>query len=345
MKLLKILLSPLAFLYKIVTDFRNYLYDIGHFKSFSFQIPLVVVGNLTVGGTGKTPHVEYLIRYLTSKYKVGVLSRGYGRKTKGYILADENESANTIGDEPMQYFLKYGKEIIVSVCESRAFAVPCIAFEKPETEVIVLDDAFQHRKVKAQFNILLSDYKRPFYEDYLLPSGLLRESRAGANRADAIIVSKCPLQISETEKKTICDAIQKYAPSKPVFFTTIEYAKPQALFNENLIIENYKNTILFAGLANIEPLETYIKTQFDIVETLDFKDHYKYKTSDIERIKSLSTNSVDTCLITTEKDMVKLLPFKDLLKDLPIFYIPIEIRFLENENEFQNLLLEKIKVV
>lgn len=346
MQILKLLLSPITLLYKLITDFRNHLYNIGHSKSFTFEIPLISVGNLTVGGTGKTPHIEYLIRLLASNFKTAVLSRGYGRKTKGFIFADESVNASIIGDEPMQYYLKYGKDVVVSVCESRAFAVPLIVYEQPETNVILLDDAFQHRKVKPQLNILLSDYNRPFYEDYLLPSGLLRESRSGAKRADIVIVSKCPEKLSITEKSNIVLNISKYSGQKPVFFTKVTYGKAISL-NNNLSIEDYKNVVLFAGLATIIPFQNYISTQFNLLKTIDLKDHHKYQLSDLELIKSnfLSFKDDEKCLITTEKDMVKLLDssFNDLLNELPIFYIPIEISFLEKENEFNDLILNVLK--
>ena len=345
MQILRFLLTPIALIYKLITGIRNYLYDIRHFKSFSFEIPMISVGNLTVGGTGKTPHVEFLIRMLKDVYHVGVLSRGYGRKTTGFIMADELESAKTIGDEPMQYFQKYGHEVSVSVCESRAYAVPCIAFEKPETQVILLDDAFQHRKVKPDFNILLSDYKRPFYDDYILPVGLLRESRKGASRADAIIVSKSPEDLSAEEQETITSQIQRYAPQKPVFFTSILYGAPQPITPIDHQIAVCENIVLFAGLANMKPLETYLKSKYTVLHSFDFKDHHRYHKDDIVQIIQIFNQfpEKNKCLFTTEKDMVKLLDpiLYELISTYPVFYVPIEVAFLNREEEFKTLLMNK----
>lgn len=348
MLILKYLLSPFALLYQLITGIRNYLYAIGHFKSFSFQVPMVSVGNLTVGGTGKTPHIEYLIKLFSKTHEVAVLSRGYGRKTKGFILADVAASAKTIGDEPMQYFKKFGKLITVAVGENRAYAVPCIVFEKPTTEVILLDDAYQHRKVKPQCNILLSDYNRPFYTDFVLPMGLLRESRAGANRADMVVVSKCPAQLSKEEMRSITSKINIYAPNKKVFFTGIQYGEPIAFNEINKDTAICDQVILFAGLANITPLKDYISKKYNLLQTFDFKDHHQYTTSDLELLKTTfnSFTEKNKCLLTTEKDMVKLLDpaLKELLSTYPVFYMPIEVYFLENEDAFKTLLLDKTVV-
>ena len=190
--MLKFLLYPFSLLYGLITDFRNVLFDKGFKSQTGFDIPIINVGNLTVGGTGKSPQIEYLIRLLADTYQVASLSRGYGRKTKGYILADEHANAEQIGDEPMQFFQKFGSKISVVVSEKRVEGVQQLLQEKPTTELILLDDAYQHRYITPSFNILLMDYHRPFYEDLTFPAGRLRERRRGANRADCIVVSKCP---------------------------------------------------------------------------------------------------------------------------------------------------------
>jgi tetraacyldisaccharide 4'-kinase len=307
---------------------------------------MVAVGNLTVGGTGKTPHVEYLIRLLCGHKQVAVLSRGYGRKTRGFVLGDNTASAKTLGDEPYQYFRKFGKAITVAVCESRAYAVPCIVFENPKTEVILLDDAFQHRQVKPQFNILLSDYTRPFYTDYVLPLGLLRESRTGANRADAIVVSKSPAALSAVEMAQIKTEIHAYAPDKPVFFTTINYGAPVSLNTISKETAICKEVILFAGLANITPLKNYVASTFDLLQTFDFKDHHQYKVADIaQMIAAFNQLPVkNKCFITTEKDMVKLLEpaLQEMLSTYPVFYLPIEVVFLAEKETFDALVINSL---
>ncbi|MCL4162822.1 UNVERIFIED_CONTAM: hypothetical protein GTU68_021639, partial [Idotea baltica] len=207
------------------------MYDNGSKASMDFDRFVISVGNLTVGGTGKTPFVELLIRALESKYNIAVLSRGYKRKTKGFRLANENDNASSLGDEPFQYYVKYGKKSMVVVGEDRALAIQKIISHNPPNEIVILDDAYQHRRVKPQLNILLNDFNRPFYKDYVLPAGRLRESRKHANRADIIIVTKCPKGLNSMEMEGIERQIKRYSqPQVPIFFTGIKYLKPQRLF-------------------------------------------------------------------------------------------------------------------
>ena len=344
--MLKILLFPFALLYDLVTAVRNYLYDTGKRNSVKFEANVISVGNLTVGGTGKTPHVEYLIRLLKGTYKVATLSRGYGRKSKGFIIADKMSNASIIGDEPYQYYNKFGNEIIVTVGEDRVIAIPSLLMERPETEVILLDDAYQHRGVRPLLNILLSDYNRPFYEDCLMPAGRLRESRKGANRADIVVVTKCPQDISKEKEERIAISINKFTKkSTPIFYSSISYGTPLAVFNKNYTYEN-KKVLLFTGLANPMPFEEYIKQKFEVSEHLAFKDHYFYKLDDIlgiiEKFNIHNVND-DHILMTTEKDMVKLLQedIKNNLLELPIFYIPIEVYLLKDKKEFDDLIITK----
>ncbi len=344
--MLKSILFPFAILYDLVTSFRNYLYDTGRRGSVKFDANVISVGNLTVGGTGKTPHIEYLIRLLKDQYKVATLSRGYGRKTKGFILADKTSNASTIGDEPFQYYNKFSNEIAVAVGEERVIAIPSILMELPDTKVILLDDAYQHRAVRPSLNILLSDYNRPFYEDCLLPAGRLRESRRGARRADVVIVSKCPPTISDQEQEIIASSIRKYSNKNvPIYYSSVKYSTPLPVFSKEYTYKD-KKVLLFTGLANAKPFVEHIKQQFEVVEHIAFKDHYFYKVPDIlgilEKFKMFNTND-DHILITTEKDMVKLLQedIKILLKEVPLFYIPIEVYLLKCKNEFDSLILEK----
>lgn len=344
--MLKILLYLFAILYDFITRVRNYLYDTGRRGSIQFEANIIGVGNLTVGGTGKTPHVEYLIRLLKDRYKVATLNRGYGRKTKGFLIADETSSALTLGDEPFQYYKKYGKEITVAVGEERALAIPSILMEREDTNVILLDDAYQHRSVRPLLTILLSDFNRPFYEDVLLPAGRLRESRKGANRADIVIVSKCPDNLADLEQSNTIKAISKYLKQDtPVFFTGINYGKPISFCNEDLDIEG-RSVVLVTGLANAKPITDYIKGRYTLSKHFEFPDHYNYKMNDIESILSVFNrlNEKDGhVLITTEKDMVKLInyTFKKLLEAVPFFYIPIEIYFLKERNKFDEMVSKK----
>lgn len=345
---MKFLLYPFAILYHLLMSFRNHLYNIGYRKSIHFDSNVICVGNLTVGGTGKTPMVEYLISLLSDKYQVATLSRGYGRKTRGFKIADNADSAFSIGDEPFQMYKKFGHKITVAVGEERALAIPEILFNKPETEVIILDDAFQHRRVEADFNILLSDYNRPFYEDYILPVGLLRESRSGAGRANAVIVTKCPEKISLQEKKGIVSKIRKYAgEDKPVFFSSVKYMAPEYVFSHS----QYKfseNILLFSGIADSRLLEEYVKNNYNLIKHIKFADHYNYSQKEIDKISSefAAINKGDKCILTTEKDMVKLISssMRPLVEKLPLFYLPVRSYFPEEGEKFDSLIKSLIKV-
>jgi tetraacyldisaccharide 4'-kinase len=346
MILLKILLLPLSLIYLLLTKFRNHLFDIGYSRSFSFETLVINVGNLRVGGTGKTPHVEYLIRLLKDQFKIATLSRGYGRKTKGFFLADKNSTAKMIGDEPLQFFTKFAKDIVVSVGEERALAIPTILFEKPETQVIILDDAYQHRTVTPNFNILLSDYNHPFYEDIVLPAGRLRESRNGAKRANAVIVTKCPDDLLGEQKQDIKNKIRKYAEGAPVFFTGIRYSKPQSLFPERKE-ELLERILLVTGIANPTPLVNEVKSRYHLEKVLDFNDHHEYNEKSIRLIlkhfQEIKGNH--KAVFTTEKDMVKLQsePLKKMLSTIPVYYLPIEIYFLEDKQLFDKTILDVLQ--
>jgi tetraacyldisaccharide 4'-kinase len=343
---LKILLSPFSFLYYLVTAFRNHLFNIGYTRSFHFETNVINVGNLNVGGTGKTPHVEYLIKLIKDKNKVAVLSRGYGRKSGGYILADEKADALLIGDEPMQFYTKFSPEISVAVGEERALTIPQILFDKPETQVIILDDAYQHRTVIPDLNILLTEYRKPFYKDMLLPSGRLRESKTGANRADIIIVTKCPVQMESKEMKEMAVSIEKYAKKgTPVFYSSIHYRPPVPVYSEAKISIR-KNILLFSGIADATALKEKTGKDFNLVNFIEFPDHYKYFRSDITRIidQFNKIEGTDKSILTTEKDMVKLQrkELRELLKDIPLFYIPIEIAFLNDKQKFDEIVFHSI---
>ncbi len=344
-----ILLYPFTWIYRLLTDFRNHLYNIEYRKSFAFEVPVINVGNLTVGGTGKTPHIEYLIRLCKEKYPLATLSRGYGRRSKGFLLADAQSNATMIGDEPMQFYKKYGSEITVAVGEERAFAIPQILFERPNTQLILLDDAFQHRRVRPYLNILLCDYHRPFYQDHPFPAGRLRESRRGAKRADIVIVSKCPDDLSEKARAEIKQEILAYAqPGTPIFFSGIRYGAPVPFAQQQTsrAVHSLQSVILFSGIARPEPLEAYVQENFQLLKHFRFPDHYPYREADIEKILQygISQDTHHQAFLSTEKDYVKLLSpeFRPIWQGKPFYYLPIEIYFLEEEEKFKTMIQKAI---
>jgi len=345
MFLIKILLSPFSFLYLLITSFRNHLYNIGYTRSFKFDTKIIAVGNLTVGGTGKTPHVEYLIRLLKDSYKIATLSRGYGRKTKGILIADDKATASTLGDEPMQFYKKFSSDVSVVVGEERALAIPTILFEKPDTQVILLDDAYQHRKVIPDLNILLTDYNRPFYEDSILPGGRLRESRSGAKRADLVIVSKCPANLDEEKRNEIISKIKRYSSATaPIFFTGISYKEPCSVFGNS--VETIKKIILFSGIVKTKGLKAEVEKNYELLKFFEYPDHYEYSEKDFKKMANYYAENYKEglALLTTEKDMVKIIshPQRDLLENLPLYYLPIEVFFLRDKEKFDALVLNSL---
>jgi tetraacyldisaccharide 4'-kinase len=342
MAILRILLFPFAVLYDLITRFRNRLYDQGFRPSVAFDLPVISVGNLTIGGTGKTPMIEHLIRLLGNDYKVATLSRGYGRTTKGIRLASEVDSASTLGDEPYQFYRKYGDKVTVSVGEERALAISHILQEVEDTQVILLDDAFQHRRVRPSFSILLSDYNRPFYKDFLLPAGRLRESKSQAVRADVVVVTKCPSDITDDRMMKIEKSIRRYA-DKPVFFASIHYGSAQIIGHNKKDIG--RDVIVVSGIADPAPLLTYVKQGFEMKEHVQFKDHHIYTHQDMEKLESILQRNPGTSILTTEKDMVKLEApaFKTFIERLPFFYLPIEVEFIKNGQDFDELILNSVR--
>ncbi len=347
---MKFLLFPFSLIYFLVTSFRNFLYDnrILHFKPQEFDVHSISVGNLSVGGTGKTPVIEYLVGLFYHKYKVATLSRGYGRKTKGIILANANSTATEIGDEPKQFLHKFYPKIKVMVAEERSIAIPRLLSKHPETQVVLLDDAFQHRKAKPTLNILLSDYNLLFFRDYLLPMGRLRESRAGVNRADAIVITKCPEDVGY-KMEYIRQKLKRFIDieAKPVFFTGMKYGTPLDIFEPNLPFDFSSKIILVTGIAQAKPLKKYISDNFTLASHLEFSDHHNYSHNDFAKIfeKFREEKSSRKCIVTTEKDMMKWMEsdIKRHLANIPVFYIPIVIYFLENEAQFQKLVMKGLK--
>ncbi|MCX2739258.1 tetraacyldisaccharide 4'-kinase [Pontibacter anaerobius] len=343
-KYLHIPLWPFSQLYGGIMRLRNLGYDKGLLASRHFQIPVIAVGNLTVGGTGKTPHVEYLLRLLHN-YKVATLSRGYKRQSKGFILADASSSAAILGDEPFQYHLDF-KEVEVAVCEDRVKGIEQLQKQVPGLEVVLLDDAMQHRPVQPSLNILITDYNRPFYNDHVLPAGRLREPRSGAQRADAVIVSKCPAGMGQQEREQILEQVQKYTlPDTPVFFSSFAYGAPVAIGNA---LSLSKKAVLLTGIANAEPLKNYLRSQgYTLLKHYAYPDHHLYTSDNLQELTELLQKPAyaGATILTTRKDAVKLTDaaLEPLTKQLPIFYVPIEVKILSGGDKFDQLVLQHVE--
>ena len=314
MKILRFILFPVVPFYYLVTWLRNKLYDFGIKKSVTYDFPVICVGNLSVGGTGKTPMIEYLIRLLKTEYKVATLSRGYKRKTQGFQLADRTANAQSIGDEPFQFYSKFQNEILVAVDEDRRNGIKNLKQEK--AEVVLLDDAFQHRKVKAGFNILLTTYNSPYFKDIVLPTGNLREPRSGARRANLIVVTKCPETLDENEKKVFIKRINP-VKGQHVFFSSIVYSDIVYSDKSTKSIDKLAPFTLVTGIANSEPLVNFLKRENLNFEHLNFKDHYDFIEEDIATLKKKEL------IVTTEKDYMRLKQYESL-KD-KLYYLPITV--------------------
>lgn len=340
MKRLKWLLLPFTFIYGLAIAIRNFFYDTKILKSYKIPVKSIVVGNLSVGGTGKSPLVNYLIHfYLNSNKSVATLSRGYGRKTKGVHVAKAQSTAKEIGDEPLQYKTRFGSEINVVVAEERKIGVQSVLDSNPDTDIILLDDAFQHRTVSAGLNIIVTQFDAPFSKDYLLPVGRLRESKSGAKRADIIVVSKCPESITEGQKKQLRLELAKH--SQKVFFSFIKYGEFVTINPKSKSPQ--KNVLLVTGIGNPTPLVEHLKEKY-VVTHVNFSDHHDFTATDIKSIhqKFNTFASHDKIIVTTEKDFMRLREFEVVTKgDFPWFYQPIEISF-DNEEEFNNLLKEYV---
>lgn len=338
MKFLRYILFPFAIVYDVVTRIRNFCFDVGVFKETSFKIPVIVVGNLSVGGTGKTPQIEYLIRLLKDSYKISVLSRGYGRKTKGFLLLNNSHTAEEVGDEPLQYHKKFSN-IEVAVDANRVEGISNLVNHQ-SPEVVLLDDAFQHRKVKGSFYILLTKYNDVFTNDFLLPTGNLRESRKGANRADVIVVTKCPEDLGQHAKQKLKNKFQKY--NKQVFFTTISYDEKTSGY-KHILIDDLKNyhVILVTGIANPKPMLSFLNQKEVNFKHLEFADHHDFTKKEIEKIESEyeRLESSKKLILTTEKDYVRLSN-----KIAGISYLGIQTAFLFGEEaQFDKIITTHIQ--
>jgi tetraacyldisaccharide 4'-kinase len=339
---LRLLLLPFSFVYSLVAKVRNRFYDRGVFKTSKFPLPIIVVGNLSVGGTGKTPHVEYLIRLLHRKFKVATLSRGYGRKTTGFVVAGKGTTANLIGDEPMQYFSGFD-DITVSVCEDRVHGVERLLKLPAPPQVVIMDDGFQHRAIDPGLKILLTPADQPFTRDYLLPAGNLREGREGYRRADILIVSKCDPQMSEAAKLKLRNEISPL-PHQQLYFSSVTYGQliPVSDGVGDLCKNSSQaNVILLTGIANPGPIVNYLTPRVKALQLMQFPDHHIFSDKDMNALqKKFNSFAPGTgMIVTTEKDLQRLKQneLKEWLKVLPFCCLPITVS-IDNEPEFNKLI-------
>ncbi|MCH5219827.1 MAG: tetraacyldisaccharide 4'-kinase [Muribaculaceae bacterium] len=347
-------LLPLSKVYGMVTSFRNKLYDWGALKQTEFEVPVVAVGNLAVGGTGKTPHTEYIARKLSSHYNIAILSRGYKRVSKGFVLATAKTSPRDIGDEPYQMYHKFNGNIMVAVCEKRTVGIKKILDINPEINLILLDDGLQHRRVKPKVSVLLTEYSRPFYKDSLLPYGRLRESSANAERADIVIVTKCPKDLKGIDYRIVKKNLD-LIPAQDLFFSHYHYENPLPVFpsshsERTPILSNLTKDdalLVLCGISNPRPFVRYIKSFSARVKVNAFADHHQYTHKDMLFIKGRFDSLIGArrYIITTEKDAVRLVNNPLFPKELKpyTFFIPIEVEFNDTDNlKFEDSLIKFI---
>ncbi len=345
--MLKLLLAPLAWVYATVASLRNKLFDWDIIKHKEYDIPVVCVGNITVGGTGKTPVSELLIDILSKQYNVALLSRGYKRKSKGYQEVLLNSSYLQVGDEPKQIKHKF-PNIIVAVCEKRAEGIAQIREQYPEVNLIILDDAFQHRYIEPWVNILLMDYNRPIYDDHFLPMGSLRDSMSQLHRADVVLVTKCPDNMKAIESRIISKNLNLY-PYQKLYYAKIKHGEPTPIFKdkEPTPIQEHTKVIAMSGIANPTPFTEHINKTHYICESLIFPDHHSYMMKDLKAMsRALTKAGKETVIITTEKDAVKLTNAKKIPIEIQraLYYIPIEMEILDEKlNEFTQHIQRHVK--
>jgi tetraacyldisaccharide 4'-kinase len=335
MNRIRLIFFPFAILYTLITSLRNGLFNLKFYKSKKFEIPLIGVGNLSIGGTGKTPMVEFIFKLFSNEFKMALLSRGFKRSTKGYVKANEDSNSSDIGDEPFQIFSKF-KKIDVAVDENRVRGVRNLLNENQKLQSIILDDCFQHRSVSLKLNILLTTYKSPYYRDFVLPVGNLRELRTGYKRADVIIVTKCPKDLLAEEMKMIRKGVSLKS-HQVLFFTSIKYNK--FLLGESEININDLNgskVLLVTGIANDKEIVNYLRNKNIQFDKVSFSDHYKYSLKDIQKIE---LDFSDRIIITTEKDYQKI---KLIDKKNKWYYLQMETYFLNNEDLFKKIIIDTI---
>ena len=336
MRFFRYFLWPPAMVFKAITACRNFLYDKGTFRSHSFDLPIIVVGNITVGGTGKSPMVMLLCEELRQKgYHPGIISRGYGRKSSGFIALQKDSEAIRVGDEPLQLYRHFEGKVPVAVSEDRIMAVPELLQLYPSCNIILMDDAFQHRRVQGQVNIVLMDYNRPLWEDALLPLGRLRESPQALGRADMLIITKCPDQLSrETMNRFRQQAVQLAGKSLYVYFSYTQYDKPRNLWTEEALPVDAA-IIGVSALAQNEPFMEHLKDKYKLIGEKGFRDHYVYFPSDLASLAKECAEK-KASLVITEKDAAKWKSkrLEALAKELPVYVLPVRPVFFQEQEAF-----------
>lgn len=329
MKLLRKFLFFISPLYYIVSFIRNLLYDTSLFKSTKFNLPIIGIGNLAIGGTGKSPMIEYLIHLLSQEFNIATLSRGYGRKTNTFKIATKDSTHFDIGDEPLQFYNKHDN-LIVSVDNNRVNGIQSLLQISNPPDVILLDDSYQHRKLIPGLSILLSDYNNLYYDDYILPFGDLREPRSSSNRADIVIVTKCPNNLSSSKKLEIKSKLQLKVSQK-LFFSSINYSETVIIGNKKVEFINFitQEFTLVTGLANSNHLVNYLSENKCDFNHLKFKDHYNYKSKDLDNVDR------NVNILTTEKDYAKLI---EVFPEMNVYYLPIKVG-IESNQEFDKIIL------
>lgn len=335
--LIRILLLPFSLLYGLGVSLRDFFYRQKLLVSVKFNLPVISVGNLSIGGAGKTPHIEYLIRLLDPYLEVATLSRGYRRKTQGHLVVQTWSTAEQTGDEPLQFKRKF-PGVYVTVNESRALGIPQVIQNRPEVQVVLLDDAFQHRSVTPGLNILLTEYGRPFTRDFLLPSGRLREWRSAYRRADVVVVSKCPPDITDEERRAMTREIHPF-PHQQVFFSSYRYLPPYYILNPAYRVELQEDVavLLVCAIANTDYLRSYLESTAGAVRVREYEDHHYFTDTDLEEIEKVFNLMPGSkkLIITTEKDAMRLELHRPWLteKRLPVMVLPVEVYFHFGEGE------------
>jgi tetraacyldisaccharide 4'-kinase len=341
---IRILLFPFSLLYATVIKIRNWCFDHHILPSASFNLPIICIGNLAAGGTGKSPMVELLIRILKDHYEIAVLSRGYKRKTRGYALAGPQSTALDIGDEPMQFHSKF-PEVAIAVGEERIVAIPQLLHDRPDTRAILLDDAFQHRSVRAGLNILLTDCSNLFTRDWWLPSGDLRDAPSSYRRADIIVVTKCSEDLSDEERRAIAIEIDP-RPHQQLFFSSIQYGEPYHITrHDTQEVTDQVEVLLVTGIANPAPLKRWLNERSRTYYELEYSDHHIFSIDDLNTIfrRFNSITAPNKIILTTEKDAVRLIKFRQELADWPFYVLPISPRFLFDDGpRFTDLIVKFI---
>lgn len=337
MQLLRVLIgAPFSFVWLCITNFRNFLYDAGLLKSTGFSIPVICVGNLAVGGTGKTPTTNYLVKFLLSEgRKVGIVSRGYGRRSKGFFYVNGESTAALVGDEPLLFYKRWGHRVVVAVGERRLAAIRTMRENHPDLEVILMDDGYQHRAVQPTASILLTSFQNPFYDDFVMPSGTLREGRRWAKRAAMVIVTKTDPEVDDVTRSRIRKKIGGYAGVAPVFFSSIEYGSPISF---GKAADYTGRVFLITGIANPGPLLGYLKKKgVEVISHWAKADHFTYNRHEMEMIVEEYQKIKDCVILTTEKDFMKMgIPgFQEFLNQAPFFYIPVEFSFSKEKENFE----------